>query len=344
MAKLIKRKYKSGKFVWAITYYDGPNQKLKTIGATDKRTAEKAFAKFTNTLLNSKFGIAEVEKITMSAFKERYFRSINLEKSENTISREKRILRQFIDFTGNVHLDQISTEHVIEFRLKRHSDGLNATTINIEFRHLKAVFNWAVRSNLIESSPFNGIKQIKTIESELPKYFSINEIEDIRKGFYGNKYQHLVDFYLLTGCRLNEALNLKWEDISNVEKTVIFKSTNTKSGKNRIIPFEKDKPLEELLERIPRKSDIYVFPSNEGDRKLQAENVSRRISNMLTKLGFNWASCHTFRHTYISHLVLKGVPLNVVKEIVGHSSIQTTLRYAHLADKNKSEFIAFRPY
>lgn len=54
--------------------------------------------------------------------------------------------------------------------------------------------------------------------------------------------------------------------------------------------------------------------------------VSRKISLKLTSIGFPWATCHTFRHTYISHLVMQGVPLITVKELVGHSDIKTTMR------------------
>ena len=74
---------------------------------------------------------------------------------------------------------------------------------------------------------------------------------------------------------------------------------------------------------------------------------SKKISTKLTKNGFPWATCHTFRHTfrhtYISHLMMSGVSLTTVKEIVRHSSYNTTLKYAHLAPGHKNDMAQKRP-
>ena len=72
--------------------------------------------------------------------------------------------------------------------------------------------------------------------------------------------------------------------------------------------------------------------------------VSRRIPLQLNSIGFDWASAHTFRHTYTSHLVMAGVPLRTVQELVGHANYNTTLKYAHLAPNHKEEMIQKRPY
>ena len=92
-----------------------------------------------------------------------------------------------------------------------------------------------------------------------------------------------------------------------------------------------------------RKDNKLFGPENNKEQWLYSW-VSRKISKVLSQNGFPWASCHTFRHTYISHLVMSGVPLTTVKEIVGHSSYVTTLKYAHLADGFKEEMVGKRPY
>ena len=123
-----------------------------------------------------------------------------------------------------------------------------------------------------------------------------------------------------------------------------IKSTNTKAKKHRIISFGDDLQLEQLLKRIPRRKDQLLFGPKDNKEQWDSLWVSKRISKILTKIGFPWATCHTFRHTYISHLVMQGVPLITVKELVGHADIKTTLRYAHIASAHTKAMSGKRPY
>ena len=72
--------------------------------------------------------------------------------------------------------------------------------------------------------------------------------------------------------------------------------------------------------------------------------VGRFISRSLTGIGLPWATCHTFRHTFASHLVMAGVPLFTVQRLLGHSHIETTMIYAHLAPEHNEEMMAKLPY
>ncbi|MBD3225940.1 MAG: tyrosine-type recombinase/integrase, partial [Caldithrix sp.] len=94
----------------------------------------------------------------------------------------------------------------------------------------------------------------------------------------------------------------------------------------------------------PRRNDNIVFGPADGSPQWRREWISKRISRILTQIGLVWASCHTFRHTYISHQVMAGVPIITIKDLVGHASIETTLKYAHLAQDHKSQMQSKRPY
>ena len=153
----------------------------------------------------------------------------------------------------------------------------------------------------------------------------------------------LIEFYLLTGARLNEALILTKDDIDFRRGLIKIPGTYTKNKRHRIISFKTDRKLTRLLINLLIREDNYLFGNPSGDR-WSSKWVSSKISHKLSDNNFPWASCHTFRHTYISHLVMSGVPITTVKEIVGHSSISTTLKYAHLAPSHTQEMISTRPY
>ena len=162
--------------------------------------------------------------------------------------------------------------------------------------------------------------------------------------FEGDELKPLVEFYILTGARLKEPLSLTWANIDFKRKIIIIPSSHTKTKRNRIISFEKDESLRKLLESLPKRKDNLLFGPQNGDPQWTQGWVSRKISLKLSKIGLDWASCHTFRHTYISHLIMAGVPLPTVRELVGHGSIKTTMKYAHLAESHKAEMQARRPY
>jgi len=103
-----------------------------------------------------------------------------------------------------------------------------------------------------------------------------------------------------------------------------------------------------MLKSLKRRYDNRVFgpEDSQGNELPQwtSDYVGRTISKICTKIGLEWATCHTFRHTVASHLVMQNVPLYTIKELLGHSTIKTTEIYAHLADSHKSEMISKPPY
>ena len=103
-----------------------------------------------------------------------------------------------------------------------------------------------------------------------------------------------------------------------------------------------------MLGLLKRRDDKKIFgPFNINDKELpqwKPDTVSRKISTTCSSIGLDWASCHTFRHTYASHLAMEGVPLNTIKELLGHSSIKTTEICAHLTKKHMADMAAKLPY
>lgn len=133
--------------------------------------------------------------------------------------------------------------------------------------------------------------------------------------------------FLNTGLRLTELRYLKWEDVDFVAKQLIVKKS--KSHNFRVIPLMSD--LENHLFQLKRQSmvnQVYLFEKSLGEA--QTENFYYRRFNRLV-VSLNIKGCiHSLRHTFASRLVQRGVSLYHVQQLLGHSTIKTTERYARL--------------
>src|SRR3989304_10072170 len=181
-----------------------------------------------------------------------------------------------------------------------------------------------------------------------PRYLSLEEIKRALEAFSGSGFEPIVRFYLGTGTRLGKALSLTWNDIDFTRGQVIIKGINAKGKRNRVIPLKYSPGLLDMLNNLRRRKDGKVFgPFSKRGKELPQWSewwVGRHISKVLTSIGLPWASCHTFRHTFASHLVMAGVPLFTVQRLLGHAQIDTTMIYAHLAEDHSAEMMAKLPY
>jgi integrase len=144
----------------------------------------------------------------------------------------------------------------------------------------------------------------------------------------GSETPHVIAAFkllILTGCRLSEIQKLKWEYAANGYICL----PDSKTGARRI-------PLPptavDVLKRLPRAPDneYVILGEVPGQHVTDLQRPWRRIRD---KAGLEDVRIHDLRHTYASNAVMQGMPLPIVARLLGHTVIQTTMRYAHLADE-----------
>jgi len=225
---------------------------------------------------------------------------------------------------------------------------VSQTTVNIDLNTIKAIFNIAIRFNWIEKNPSKDIKKISIPQKER---LCFNDLElKLILNNCNSLIKNIVCFALYTGMRLNEICNIQLKDINFDER--ILSITNkenfrTKSGKQRQIPISDNlfKLLNEMLEQKPNDNilslynpESYIFSRN--GFKLSANFVSKAFKKVLRKLNMNERfHFHCLRHTFITNLIKNGVNINYVKEIAGHSEIQTTMNYIHIVTNDLREAV-----
>jgi integrase len=148
----------------------------------------------------------------------------------------------------------------------------------------------------------------------------------------------LITLSLKTGMRRGELFDLEWSAVDFQNKFITVTGETAKSSKTRHIPLS-PKALDALKSWKIQAPSLQgrVFPSNNGER---LNNVNKSWASILKEAKIAKFRWHDMRHDFASKLVMKGVPLNTVRELCGHADLNTTLRYAHLAPDHKADAIA----
>jgi integrase len=206
------------------------------------------------------------------------------------------------------------------------------------------VFRKAIENHLLLVNPAVLVKA-KPEHNERIRFLSEAEETRLRSALQKDWSQHIPAFLISihTGMRAGEQFQLKWCDVSLDRRQISL--VKTKNGKARHIPLNAV-ALQALQERKRAQLDyrakqsekggnlgepVYVF--RDADENPQ-HNYRRWFNEALAEAKIKDYSWHCNRHTFASRLVMAGVDLRTVAELMGHSSIQMTMRYAHLAPQH----------
>jgi integrase len=144
---------------------------------------------------------------------------------------------------------------------------------------------------------------------------------------------HLRPMTLLalnTGLRRGELFQLRWSDLDTRQRLITVRGEGAKSGQTRRTPLN-DEALSVLQawhkQHAKADADDFVFKGR-GGALTRIDTAWESLMKLAKVKGFRFHDC---RHDFASRLVMAGVPLNTVRELLGHASLEMTLRYGHLA-------------
>jgi integrase len=245
--------------------------------------------------------------------------------------RLRKLLYRMSEKLGNPIASELTNEHFARYREQR-TQEVSTTTANREHAYLRAMFNELQRLGVITfDNPVSNIRQFREREGEL-RFLSHDEISSLLAACRASSNKSLVyvvKVCLATGARWSEAESLKMSQVAHGKITYL----NTKSGKNRTIPI--NERLYEELKLLGKSGDESLFLSS-----LSA--FRKAVSKAQINLPRGQMS-HVLRHTFASHFVMQGGNIVVLKDILGHSEITTTMRYSHLAPSHLSDAVKLNP-
>jgi integrase/recombinase XerD len=215
-------------------------------------------------------------------------------------------------------------------------------TRNVIASYFRWMFNYALDSGYIEDNPFTnrGTKKLfpKTEDVDI-HFYSKDEIGRMRDYLkkLSLEWRWFSDFILIdlqTGLRKQEMIDLTWnESIDFVGREI--RVIKGKGGKYRTVPLN-DEVLGILRARKAGydKQKIKPLHNNVFPEMVFAEKPNRALKTMKDKLKIEHGTIHSFRHTYATNYLINGGNVAVLQKILGHSKIDTTMRYVHITNKD----------
>ena len=324
---------RNGKF-YCRFQIDGERHHFLCTGAKDEREAKKIEQGFMYKIQQQQNGVIpkELEKITVNKLLKKYLEYSELNKKSyyTDLSRSKLIKKYFGETTL---ISNIKPEQIEKFKEFLINEGRSKTTVNKYLTQLHTAFKMAVDNGYLLKNPLQTIKKFPD-KNYTVRYLKDEEEERLFK-VLPEYLKKIVIVALNTGLRKSNILNLSWEQINFDFKFI--EVLENKGNKHILLPM--NDCLVNLFQQTPSEDRIgYVFKNPETGEPYQ--DIKRAWNSALKTAEIENFRFHDLRHTVGTRLAAKGVPVNVIKEILAHSDVKTTMRYIHCTEGAKLEALS----
>ncbi|MDU7085936.1 MAG: tyrosine-type recombinase/integrase [Clostridium sp.] len=252
--------------------------------------------------------------------------------SPRTLRNYEYILRKL----QNTFYKPVSTITTADIKMLMYAEAekKSPSSMNTFMTPIKLFFKWLQNEEFIIKDPCASIKPVKE-PKRMRKPLTEEQVETLRDTMLTRREKAILEFFLSTGCRLSEALNVKIRELDFNNKTLLVIG---KGNKERKVYFT-ERCKRALLNYIKERKDNceYLFVTDRKPcRKLSTRGMEVIVNKMQQKSGLDRnIHPHIFRHTFATHALRSGMKPEVIQQILGHEDVGVTLRvYAKLAESD----------
>jgi integrase len=314
---------------WFIDYRANGRRIREKIGKS-KALAKKELAKRSVEIAEGRFLDVKREKNHRFAEAAERFLAYS-EANKRLFTRDfTTVNKHLLPVFGEKRLQQISSWDVETYKARRKGE-VTPATVNRELACLKTIFNKAIHWGMAQRNPVRGVKLLPESNRRL-RFLMADEIALLLKNC-PDYLQPIVITALNTGMRRGEILNLTLEDVDFDRRQILVR--DSKNGESRTI--EMNTAVVETLSRFkeaPRQARVFL-----GRAGNTIATFHKAFKKACSQAGIADFRFHDLRHSFASNLVMNGTDLTAVKELLGHKSIQMTMRYAHLSQAHKKKAV-----
>lgn len=243
------------------------------------------------------------------------------------------LLRRYL---GDIPMDEITTDDLKQY-LGKAGEHLKPSSLGHRVRFIRSLFKWTHEEGFIVKNPAAKLKEPK-LGKRIPKFLSKHEIELLREGCHTSQENALFEFFYSTGCRIGEIAKLNRDDINFTGNSVIV---HGKGDKEREVYFNIRCAiwLKRYLNERDDEEPCLFATERKPIRRMSVDTLRYVIKRISKRAGIKKTiHPHQLRHSYATHLVDNGAPLEVIQSLLGHEKSETTRIYAHLSGKLRYDF------
>ncbi len=343
----IQKKRRRSGIIYHLDFRVNGKRFRESVG-TSRQQAELIRVQRINEIINGKYNLpgAEPSRVSLDSLIEEFKKDKKRTTRDVTQSRYKNYLNPLGKFFKELFpvlsadVSLIKATHVNEFldqvtdKSSEDTPTWSRRTANDAIKIFRALFRFAQNSGYLKINPLEKVKPFREAAKGKTDYFRQDQLENIW-GAVDPHWKDALEFICHTGLRKGELINLRWKSVDltpNDERITVesYDDWETKTGKTRIVPLNSSAVA--IIRRQQGRHPDFVFTSKEGNQ-IHPDKIYHALKSALLEIGLE-GDVHKLRHTFASQLNINGIDLVSIKDLLGHSDLATTQRYAHVSPKH----------
>lgn len=259
----------------------------------------------------------------------------------NTLKQYTREIRNMLAFLGKRLEDITGMDLRYYYGVMREQRGIKMSTMQTRLHYLSSFWDFLTAEELVHNNPVKKVGLLK-LEKTIKKPFSAEEMEALRTGCNTLRDRALVEFLYSTGVRVSELVTLNVSDIEMGRQELIVYGKNSKERKTYLTDSAKFYLKRYLDERKTEKQESLFTTLDYPHNRLTVAGVQHMLRQLGQRSGVDNVHPHRFRRTIATDLLNRGMPIEQVKEFLGHEKLDTTMIYCTV--KTESVQASHRKY
>ncbi|PLR95778.1 site-specific tyrosine recombinase/integron integrase [Bacillus sp. T33-2] len=239
-------------------------------------------------------------------------------------------------FFGDIDMSELTTEKLKSYLIEV-GEHLKPSSLGHRVRCIRSLLKWTYDEGFISKRPATKLKEPK-LGKRIPKFLSELEIEHLREACQTSLENALFEFIYSTGCRIGEVVKLNRDDINFSTNSVIV---HGKGDKEREVYFNTrcSMWLNRYLDERDDEDPCLFITERKPKRRMSIDLIRYIIKRISSRAGIKKSiHPHQLRHSYATHMINNGAPLEVIQSLLGHEKSETTKIYAQLSGKLRHDF------
>lgn len=331
------------KYYWFKFVFDG-SLVQRSSQCTNRKDAATVESAFRLQLALGKIGIKPKPKApTFKKAVEDFLKwsKLNHAQKPNSYVRVEYSCGTLADFFGEKKFDRIEKKDVEDFIFwrsrqtsKKTGKAITRDTVNLELVALNTIFKRLISAGILTDSPARDIKQLP----ENVRSFHVLSLEEGKIYLMAcpQPLQDVASLMIETGMRPSEIYYLKRENVSLQKSYLQIENSKTKSSNRKV--WLSNKASKILRDRLKRFTGVYLFPKGESDGAPPTYQLNDQHRTALDRINLKFR-LYDCRHTFATRAVESGIDLLTLAHLLGHSSLDEVMRYAHVNETRKNEAI-----